>query len=106
MSRHFGNVAWYTNLPIKKGTEPLELTKEYYPALYPEYDNYGAIEVSRVKDIPKDYDGLMGVPVSFLDKYNPEQFDLVGMDWVELGPGKRFYINGKRKFARLLIKRK
>lgn len=73
-----GNVCWYTNLDIKKRHEPLFLTKKYDPALYPKYDNYDAINVNKVKDIPRDWDGVMGIPITFLDKYNPEQFEIIG----------------------------
>lgn len=78
----YGNVpaiTWYTNLDIKKRHEELILVKKYNPLDYPKYDNYDAIEVSKVKDIPKDYDGVMGVPITFLDKFNPEQFEIIGL---------------------------
>ena len=77
----YGNVpaiTWYTNLDIKKRHEELILVKKYNPLDYPKYDNYDAIEVSKVKDIPKDYDGVMGVPITFFDKFNPDQFEVVG----------------------------
>jgi len=79
--KHFGNICWYTNLLTKKRTESLILYKTYYghEDEYPHYDNYDAIEVSKVKNIPMDYDGVMGVPITFLDKHNPEQFEVVGM---------------------------
>ena len=72
-------IAWYTNLDIKKRHEDLLLYRRYAddPSKYPKYDNYDAIEVSRVKDIPEDYWGVMGVPITFMDKYNPDQFDIV-----------------------------
>ena len=72
-------VIWYTNLDIKKRHEDLLLYRRYAddPSKYPKYDNYDAIEVSRVKDIPEDYWGVMGVPITFMDKYNPDQFDIV-----------------------------
>lgn len=72
-------VCWYTNLDIKKRHEDLLLYRRYAddPSKYPKYDNYDAIEVSRVKDIPEDYWGVMGVPITFMDKYNPDQFDIV-----------------------------
>ena len=63
---------------IPKRNEGLILFKTYNEAEYPKYDNYDAIEVARTKDIPMDYDGVMGVPITFLDKYNPEQFEIVG----------------------------
>lgn len=75
----FGNVCWFTNLDIAKRHEELLLYKSYSPEAYPKYDNYDAIEVSKTKDIPMDYDGVMGVPITFLDKYNPDQFEILGM---------------------------
>ncbi len=75
----FRNVTWYTNLDISKRHENLLLYKTYNPDEYPHYDNYNAIEVSKTKDIPLDYDGAMGVPITFLDKYNPEQFEILGI---------------------------
>ena len=75
----FRNVAWFTNLEHNKRHEELILFAQYTPELYPTYDNYDAIEVSRIKDIPADYDGVMGVPITFLDKYNPDQFEILGI---------------------------
>lgn len=75
----FRNVTWFTNLDISKRHEELVLYKTYNPDDYPAYDNFDAIEVSSVKDIPKDYEGLMGVPVTFLESYNPDQFEIVGI---------------------------
>lgn len=74
----FGNICWFTNIDIKKRHEFLPLVFKYTPDKYPKYANYDAIEVSRVADIPYDYAGLMGVPVTFLDKYNPDQFEIIG----------------------------
>ena len=105
--KKFGNILWYTNIQHKKRNTPLDLYKRYSNE-YPKYDNYDAIEVSRVENIPMDYDGVMGVPISFLHKYNPEQFDIVGLDrYVENNPhyGHRFTINGKETYARILIKK-
>ncbi len=70
---------WFTNLPVSKHNEKLILYKKYSPETYPHYDNYDAIEVSEYKIIPEDYDGVMGLPITFLDKYNPHQFELLGM---------------------------
>ena len=75
----FRNVTWFTNLDIKKRHEELILYKNYSPEKYPTYDNYDAIEVGKTKDIPADYDGAMGVPITFLDKYNPDQFEILGI---------------------------
>lgn len=72
-------VVWLTNLDHKKRHEKLVLYKQYSPEEYPHYDNYDAIEVSKTAEIPKDWDGVMGVPITFLDKYNPEQFEILGM---------------------------
>ena len=70
---------WYTNLDIKKRHEEMILIKKYTPDEYPPFDNYDAIEVSQVKNIPCDYAGVMGVPDSFLLQYNPDQFELLGV---------------------------
>ena len=77
--RSFGNICWFTNLDIDKRHEDLVLYRTYSSEEYPHYDNYDAIEVSRVSDIPNDYYGVMGVPITFLDKYNPEQFEILGL---------------------------
>jgi Adenine-specific methyltransferase EcoRI len=75
----FRNVAWYTNLDLSKRHEDLILFKTYDADEYPTYDNYDAIEVARVADIPCDYDGVMGVPLTFLSQYNPDQFEILGL---------------------------
>ena len=72
-------VVWFTNLEIKKRKENLILFRNYTPEAYPRYVNYDAIEVSKTEDIPCDYSGPMGVPITFMDKYNPEQFEIVGV---------------------------
>lgn len=77
--RSMGNVSWYTNLDISKRYEDLILYKKYSLEEYPNYDNYNAINVDRTNEIPIDYDGIMGVPITFLNKHNPEQFDILGM---------------------------
>jgi len=108
---------WYTNLETTKRYEEITLYKKYTPNEYPEYDNYKAIEVSRVFEIPTDYNGIMGVPVTFLDKYNPNQFEILwttdrggdGMlEDVKL-PHTRYdapVVNGKGLFKRILIQKK
>lgn len=99
---------WFTNLDHKKRHEEILLYKKYNAEEYPEYDNYDAIEVSKTKDIPIDYDGIMGVPITFLDKYCPTQFEIVGQMMTTKVTEFNFgypYINGKKKFARVLIKR-
>ena len=74
--KSFGNVGWYTNLDIPNRHSRIELKKSYSSG-YRKYDNYDAIDVPNVSDIPKDYEGIMGVPISFIDKYCPEQFEIV-----------------------------
>ncbi|WP_299306173.1 adenine-specific methyltransferase EcoRI family protein [uncultured Brachybacterium sp.] len=76
--RSLGNACWFTNLDINKRHEDLILYRRYTPEAYPAYDNYDAIEVSRTSEIPEDYLGVMGVPVTFLDKHNRDQFDILG----------------------------
>lgn len=73
------SACWFTNLDHSKRHEILDLYKEYNPEDYPKYDNYDAINVDKVSEIPCDYDGVMGVPITFLDKYNPEQFEIYGL---------------------------
>lgn len=72
-------VRWFTNLDYKERHNNLILYKNYLPESYPQYDNFNAINVDKTSDIPCDYDGVMGVPITFLDKYNPEQFEIVGL---------------------------
>ena len=73
-------VRWFTNLDHKKRHEFLTLTEKYNSISYPKYDNYDAIDVSKTKNIPEDYYEIMGVPISFMDKYNPDQFEIIGID--------------------------
>ena len=106
--KQVNSIAWFTNLDHKKRHEELLLYKKYNAEQYPKYDNYDAIEVSKVTDIPMDYEGIMGVPITFLGKYCPTQFEIVGLDrYVEDNPnyGHRFNLNGKEMYARILIKR-
>lgn len=95
---------WFTNIPHKKRNEEIILYKTYNETEYPKYDNYNAINVDKTKEIPMDFDGVMGVPISFLDRYNPNQFELVkfrkGDDEKDLS------VNGKCPYFRILIKRK
>ena len=122
------NTCWFTNLDIAKRHEDLVLYEAYDPTEYPRYDNYDVIEVSRTKDIPENYMGLMAVPITFLDKYNPNQFEILGIMDRENSSGLRtkkyeksevenandlnargvIKINGtyKAMYARLIIKRK
>ena len=76
---HFRNCVWLTNLDIHKRHEEIILVKRYDPEDYPNYYNYDGIDVSQVVNIPCDYAGMMGVPDTFLDQYNPEQFEIIGM---------------------------
>lgn len=102
-------VRWFTNLDYKERYEDLVLYKKYSPKEYPKYDNYNAINVDKTADIPMNHKDSMGVPITFFDKYNPEQFEIIGIDrYVEDNPnyGKRFTINGKEIYARILIKNK
>jgi len=108
-----GRILWFTNLDTTKRHEELVLYKKYNPKEYPKYDNYDAIEASRYSDIPMDYDGVMGVPISFLDKYNPEQFEILGKtnnkehagDYL-IGDDPIAMISGKKLHHRILIKNK
>ena len=83
--KKFGNICWFTNVENKKRNQPLDLYKKYNQNEYPKYDNYDAIEVSKTCEIPEDYDGAMGVPISFLDKYCPTQFEIL---WIASGHSK------------------
>ena len=107
--KKFGNICWFTNLPSMKRNEELVLVKKYNSIDYPKYDDYDAIEVSKVANIPMDYEGIMGVPITFLYKYNPNQFEIVGLMATTAVTDINFgypYVNGKKKFARVLIRRK
>lgn len=117
--KKFGNICWFTNLDIKKRHEELILVKKYarHEDEYPHYDNYDAIEVSKVANIPLDYAGVMGVPITFLDKYNPEQFEILDARDIAKSDKQRkkptllikdadSAINGKPKYARIAIRNK
>ena len=90
----FGNHGWFTNIEHSNRTYPLDLYKNYNAEKYPKYDNYDAINVDKVTDIPYDYNGVMGVPITFLDKYCPTQFEIVGL-----------MSGGKGVYKRILIRR-
>ena len=75
--RNLGNICWFTNLDIRKRHDQMILIRKYKPEEYPRYDNYDAIEVSMAANIPMDYAGVMGVPITFLDKFNPDQFEII-----------------------------
>ncbi len=101
---------WYTNLDIKKRHEKLILYKTYNKKDYPKYENYDAINVDKTKNIPIDYSGAIWVPITFMDKYNPEQFEIIWIDRVLVEEltckVSRFRINGKEIYARIIIKNK
>lgn len=116
----FGNIGWFTNLEHYRRKEEIIIWKEYNEEEYPKYDNYDAINVDKVKDIPI-YDGVIGVPLTFLDKYNPEQFEILGSQrWTkgieleEIYTGNRASvyedmkttINGKETYNRIFIRRR
>ena len=103
--QQFGNICWYTNLDIKKRHEDFIFYKSYTPDEYPRYDNFDAINVNKTSEIPIDYYGIMGVPISFLDKYNPNQFEIIGTSTIDMSKGAP-YIKGKRIYERILIRRK
>lgn len=126
--RSMGNICWFTNLDHRKRHENIILYKNYSPNEYPKYENYDAIDVSKTAEIPCDYDGKMGVPITFMDKYNPEQFEIIGIaegdSGKELGltpfdrklkklnkslrDGQLFYmVNGypKKPFTRIIIRK-
>ena len=106
---------WFTNLPVSKHNEELILIKHYTPEDYPKYDNYDAINVNKTADIPCDYDGVMGVPITFLDKYNPEQFEIINgigryacIDDGNVNPVGTYGtdINGEHTYFRIFIRKK
>ena len=115
--KKFGNIGWYTNLDIQKRHEKLVLWKNYSPEEYPKYDNYDAIEVSKISNIPCDYEGVMGVPITYMDKANSEQFEIIGADeaegtgfsqglFIEGSKYKQCYANGARIYKRIFIRKK
>lgn len=107
--RSLGNAMWLTNLDIPRRHQPLELTEMYDPSKYPRYDDYDAINVKKVAEIPVDYDGVMGVPITYLKYHNDIQFEIVGE--ANHGSDNEFdffkpRINGKDLFKRILIRRR
>jgi hypothetical protein len=110
-------VMWFTNLDIAKRHEKMPLYKKYSRIEFPMYDNYDAIEVAKSADIPYDYDGVMGVPITFMDKYNPEQFEIVGATesegkgfsnglWLPDSGVAQAVVKGQRVYKRILIRRR
>lgn len=113
----FRNCTWYTNIDHVKRHEELDLVCRYSPEEYPHYDNYDAIEVNKTVDIPYDYNGVMGVPITFLDKYNPEQFEILGATesegkgfsngiWKESSKIAQAVVNGSKVYKRVFIRNK
>ena len=107
--RRMGNICWYTNLDTERRHEDMILFREYSAEKYPKYDNYDAIEVSKTADIPCDYFDTIGVPITFMTKHNPEQFEIVGV--LNSGSANEYdfakaILNGKQLYARVLIRRK
>ena len=104
----FRNVHWFTNLDTTKRHEEFKLYKTYNAKEHPKYDNYDAIEVSKLAEIPVDYDGYMGVPITFLDKYNPKQFEIVGLDHHDPEKiGAQWHLlNGKAPYRRIIIRKR
>nr|WP_311471509.1 adenine-specific methyltransferase EcoRI family protein [uncultured Porphyromonas sp.] len=108
-------VRWFTNLDFPQRHEELTLYKKYSPEGYPHYDNYDAINVDKVADIPCNYDGVMGVPITYLDKHNPDQFEILGITesngrgfstglWDEASKKAHPYVKGEKKYARIFIR--
>ena len=97
-------VVWFTNMDFAKRHEDLILYKKYTPEEYPHYDNYNAINVDKTKDIPLDWADAMGVPITFLDKYNPEQFEI--LTFRKGDDDKDLTINGKPPYFRIIIRNK
>lgn len=103
-----GRIVWFTNLDTEKRHENLMLYKKYDPEEFPKYDNYNVINVDKVADIPMNYGGVMGVPITFADKYNPKQFEILGIANSARWIGYECFtiINGKKIYNRILIRNK
>ena len=97
-------VRWYTNMDYVERHTDLDLWKSYSPGEYPKYDNYDAINVDVTAEIPEDYFGYMGVPITFIDKYNPKQFEIVRFR--KGNDGRDLCINGKYPYFRIIIRRR
>ena len=109
--RRMGNICWFTNLDIEKRHENMPLFRKYNEKDYPKYDNYDAIDVSKTADIPCDYYEAIGVPITYLTKFNPKQFELLGIDKDFTNDGGRFLLTNnaggaRRLYARLVIRQK
>ena len=113
-TKQFGNVGWYTNLPTTIRKEEILTGKVYagYESMYKKYDNYDAININKLTDIPMDYKGVMGVPITFIDHYNPDQFEIIGHEHDIQGnggaglPEGQFEVEHKGLFKRILIRKK
>ena len=105
--KKFGNIGWYTNLEHNKRKDGIYIFKKYNESEYPKYENYCAINVNKTKDIPIDYDGIMGVPISFLNNYNPNQFQIIGLGIAKLGLacGVEPYKDEHKKYRKEIQKR-
>ena len=117
-----GLCRWFTNIPHNRRNTELDLFRKYNETDYPKYDNYDAIEVPKVTDIPMDYEGIMGVPITFLDKYCPTQFEIIGVcepainletlkkrDGFKEYKSRQINVNGvlcQKSYHRILIRRK
>ena len=108
--KSLGNICWFTNLDLVKRHEDLILVNKYDKKEYPKYDNYNIINVDKISDIPINYNGVMGVPITFMDKYNPEQFEILGLANSARWIGHECLTiigNGSRKtYNRIIIKKK
>lgn len=115
--RRMGNICWFTNLDIPKRHEKLLLWKHYTPEVYPKYDNYDAIEVGKTDDLPGDWSGAIGVPITFMQYYNPDQFEILGATesegvgfsaglWHSGSGVAQPLIGGVRRYKRIFIRRR
>jgi len=107
--RRMGNICWYTNVDIEKRHEDMTLFRAYTPEIYAQYDFYEAINIDRTNDIPCDYYGIMGVPITFMQYYNPDQFEIIGK--IDTGEINEYNlanpkVNGKALYKRIAIRRK
>ena len=100
-------VTWFTNMEIQKRNEELDLVCRYSPEEYPTFENFNAININKTNDIPCDYDGIMGVPITFMDKFNPNQFELIGVGIANLGLsiGIKPYKNEHKEYRKKIQKR-
>jgi hypothetical protein len=106
--KDFGNIGWYTNLDVSYRHREMFLWCRYSPEKYPNYDNYDAIEVNKLAEIPCDWDGYMGVPITFIEKFNPNQFEIVGNAGCYAPDGyslnSAIYVNGNKIYKRIIVR--